>query len=103
MATQNISQQINTLQKAHGAALSSLKRSRRVMRALRSLTESKLEKNLVNAGHETLERAFEDMTAMGARLRDLSQSVKVAEEMQVTTTDGAGSQVEPNPQTQFSE
>ena len=77
MATQNISQQINTLQKAHGAALSSLKRSRRVMRALRSLTESKLEKNLVNAGHETLERAFEDMTAMGARLRDLSQSVKV--------------------------
>ena len=77
------------------------------MRALRNLTETKLEKNLVNASHESLERVYQDMATMGVRLRELSQSAKAAEIMQPGTSASTGAQIGNDtanePQTQFSE
>ena len=102
MAVQDVNQQISKLQKAHGAALSNLKRTRKVVRALRNLTESKLEKSLVVAGYEAIEKAYDDMGAMGARLKELSQSLKAAGDQPAEGNGVAGVQVE-NQNQPFSE
>lgn len=82
MAVSNFSEQFNNLQKIHGKAFQSAKRSRQVIRALRSLTESRLEKNLVNAGYESLDNVINEMSILGSQLREMVHAIRLAEQSQ---------------------
>lgn len=70
MATHHITkEELDAVKQNQVKAITALNRSRKVMRALRSLTEDRLEKSLVAAGNEALERSYLEVSRLGEKLR----------------------------------
>ena len=56
-------------------ALTSMKKSKRVLLALRMMGEEKLEKSLATASIEATDVAFKEVARLGTRVRDLEHAL----------------------------
>lgn len=78
MAGPNIikTQAVFDIQQSHSRALKAIQRNKKVVIALRALTESKLEKGLVLAVNETVDDVHKEIIVLGGLARKLEEALK---------------------------